>query len=174
MTGVQTCALPIYVTTTISQDVVFNSTMQQGGTFTLSVLAHNGGGRAGQSDTANVKIQFYTSNGTLVTSVNSNYSANLPQPTASGAVNSQGVTLSGNPQIDPAVPWTTLTTSATLTSAQAATVAYAVVSMYGVDGSFWAGDYGPWYRAPTFTLNGGGNLLYNPEFGPYNGVQAQG
>ena len=94
-----------YVTTTISQDVVFNSTMQQGGTFTLSVLAHNGGGRAGQSDTANVKIQFYTSNGTLVTSVNSNYSANLPQPTASGAVNSQGVTLSGNPQIDPAVPW---------------------------------------------------------------------
>ena len=47
-----------YVTTTISQDVVFNSTMQAGGTFTFSVLAHNGGGRAGQADTANVKILY--------------------------------------------------------------------------------------------------------------------
>ena len=153
-----------YVTTTISQQVVFNSTMQQGGTFTFSVLAHNGGGRAGQSDTANVKIQFYTSGGTLVTSVNSTYSANLPNPNA----------VCGNPCIDPAVPWTTLTTSATLTAAQAATVAYATISMYGIDGSYWAGDYGPWYRAPTFQHNGGGNLAYNPEFGPYNNITAQG
>jgi hypothetical protein len=153
-----------YVTTTISQQVVFNSTMQQGGTFTMSVLAHNGGGRAGQSDTANVKIQFYTSTGALVTSVNSTNSGNLPNPNA----------VCGNPCIDTAVPWSTLTISSTLTAAQAATVAYATVSMYGVDGSFWAGDYGPWYRAPTFQLNGGGNLLYNPEFGPYNNITAQG
>ena len=80
----------------------------------------------------------------------------------------------GNPCIDPAVPWTTLTTSATLTAAQAANVAYAKISMYGIDGSYWAGDYGPWYRAPTFQLNGGGNLAYNPEFGPYNNITAQG
>lgn len=153
-----------YVTTTISQHVVFNSVMQQGGTFTLSVLAHNGGGRAGQSDTANVKIEFYTSSGQLVTSVNSNYSANLPNPN----------NVCGNPCIDTSVPWSTLTTSATLSAAQAGTVAYARVSMYGIDGSYWAGDYGPWYRAPTFQHNSGGNLLYNPEFGPYNGVQAQG
>ena len=153
-----------YVTTTISQNVVFDSTMQQGGTFTFSVLAHNGGGRAGQSDTANVKIQFYTSAGALVSSVNSTYSANLPNPNA----------VCGNPCIDPAVPWTTLTISSTLSAATAATVAYAKVYMYGIDGSYWAGDYGPWYRAPTFTLNGGGNLLYNPEFGPYNGITAQG
>lgn len=153
-----------YVTTTISQNVVFNSTMQQGGTFNFSVLAHNGGGRAGQSDTANVKIQFYTSANALVTSVNSSYSANLPNPNA----------VCGNPCIDTAVPWTTLSTSITLTAAQAATVAYAKISMYGIDGSYWAGDYGPWYRAPTFTLNGGGNLAYNPEFGPYNNVTAQG
>jgi hypothetical protein len=153
-----------YVTTTISQDVVFNSTMQQGGTFNFSVLAHNGGGRAGQSDTANVKIQFYTAGGALVTSVNSTYSANLPNPNA----------VCGNPCIDPAVPWTKLETSTTLTAAQAANVAYAKVSMYGIDGSYWAGDYGPWYRAPTLQLNGGGNLLYNPEFGPYNNVTAQG
>jgi hypothetical protein len=46
--------------------------------------------------------------------------------------------------------------------------------MYGIDGSFWAGDYGPWYRAPTLQRNSGGNLLYNPEFGPYNNVTAQG
>jgi hypothetical protein len=153
-----------YVTTTISQSVVFNSTMQAGGTFTMSVLAHNGGGRAGQSDTANVKIDFYTSSGALVTSANSTYNANLPNPNA----------VCGNPCIDTSVPWSTLTISKTLTAAQAATVAYAKVSMYGIDGSYWAGDYGPWYRAPTFQLNGGGNLLYNPEFGPYNGITAQG
>lgn len=153
-----------YVTTTISQSVVFNSTMQAGGTFTFSVLAHNGGGRAGQSDTANVKIEFYTAGGALVTSVNSTNSANLPNPNA----------VCGNPCIDTTVPWTTLTTTATLTSAQASNIAYARVSMYGIDGSYWAGDYGPWYRAPTLQHNGGGNLLYNPEFGPYNGVTAQG
>ena len=153
-----------YVTTTISQQVVFDSTMQQGGTFTFSVLAHNGGGRAGQSDTANVKIQFYTASNTLVASVNSNNSGNLPNPNA----------VCGNPCIDTTVPWTTVTTTTTLSAAQAATVAYATVSMYGIDGSYWAGDYGPWYRAPTLQLNGGGNLLYNPEFGPYNGITAQG
>ena len=153
-----------YVTTTISQNVVFDSTMQQGGTFNFSVLAHNGGGRAGQSDTANVKIQFYTSTNTLVSSVNSSYSANLPNPNA----------VCGNPCIDSAVPWSTLSISSTLSAAQASTVAYAKISMYGIDGSYWAGDYGPWYRAPTFTLNGGANRAYNPEFGPYNGVTAQG
>jgi hypothetical protein len=153
-----------YVTTTISQDVVFNSTMQQGGTFNFSVLAHNGGGRAGQSDTANVKIQFYNSSGGLVTSVNSTNSANLPNPNA----------VCGNPCIDPAVPWTKVEISATLNSTQASQVVYAKISMYGIDGSYWAGDYGPWYRAPTFTLNNGNNLAYNPEFGPYNNVTAQG
>ena len=158
-----------YVTTTISQNVVFDSTMQAGGTFTFSVLAHNGGGRAGQSDTANVKIQFYTSANALVSSVNSSYSANLPQPSQSGTNG-----LSGNPQADPAVPWSTLTISSTNCGSSCSNVAYAKISMYGIDGSYWAGDYGPWYRAPTFTLNGGGNLAYNPEFGPYNGVTAQG
>lgn len=153
-----------YVTTTISQNVVFDSTMKQGGTFTLSVLAHNGGGRAGESDTANVRIEFYNSSGGLITSVNSTYNRNLPNPNA----------VCGNPCIDTSVPWSTLTISANLSSAQAANVAYARVSMYGIDGSFWAGDYGPWYRAPTFQHNGGGNLLYNPEFGPAYNLQAQG
>lgn len=153
-----------YVTTTISQNVVFNSAMQQGGTFTMSVLAHNGGGRAGQSDTANVRMQFYTTTGQEVHTVASAYSNNLPNPNA----------VCGNPCIDTSVPWSTLTISLNLTAAQASNIAYARVSMYGIDGSYWAGDYGPWYRAPTFQHNGGGNLLYNPEFGPAYNVQAQG
>lgn len=152
-----------YVTTTISQKVVFDSTMQAGGTFTFSVLAHNGGGRAGQADTANVKIQFYTASNTLVSTVNSTYNANLPIPNAKDP-----------PQADPTVPWTVLTTSSTNCGGSCTNVAYATVSMYGIDGSYWAGDYGPWYRAPTLQLNGGNNLLYNPEFGPAYGYNAQG
>ena len=153
-----------YVTTTISQNVVFNNTMKQGGTFVFSVLAHNGGGRAGESDTANVKIQFYTTTGQEVHTVASAYSGNLPNPTNS----------CGNPCINPAVPWTTVSINVTLTASQASNIAYAKISMYGIDGSYWAGDYGPWYRAPTFTHDNGPNLAYNPEFGPYNNVAAQG
>jgi hypothetical protein len=153
-----------YVTTTISQNVVFNSAMQQGGTFTFSALAHNGGGRPNEADTANVRIQFYAAGGTLLSSVNSSYNRNLPNP--NGAP--------GNPWADPSVPWTTLTVSSTNCGGSCANVAYATVAMYGIDGSYWAGDYGPWYRAPTLQLNGGGNLLYNPEFGPAYGYNAQG
>jgi hypothetical protein len=153
-----------YVTTTISQNVVFNSAMQQGGTFTFSALAHNGGGRPGEADTANVRIQFYAAGGSLISTVNSNYSGNLANP--NGAP--------GNPWADPSVPWSTLTVSSTNCGGSCSNVAYATVSMYGVDGSFWAGDYGPWYRAPTLQQNGGGNLLYNPEFGPAYGYNAQG
>jgi hypothetical protein len=153
-----------YVTTTISQNVVFNSAMQQGGTFTFSALAHNGGGRPGEADTANVRIQFYAAGGTLLSTVNSSYNRNLPNP--NGAP--------GNPWADPSVPWSTLTVSSTNCGGSCANVAYATVAMYGVDGSFWAGDYGPWYRAPTFQQNGGNNLLYNPEFGPAYGFNAQG
>ena len=153
-----------YVTTTISQNVVFNSTMQAGGTFTFSALAHNGGGRPGEADTANVKIQFYAAGGSLISTVNSTYNRNLPNP--NGAP--------GNPWADPSVPWTTLSISSTDCGGSCSNVAYATVSMYGVDGSFWAGDYGPWYRAPTLQLNGGSNLLYNPEFGPAYGYNAQG
>jgi hypothetical protein len=153
-----------YVTTTISQNVVFNSAMKAGGTFTFSALAHNGGGRPGEADTANVRIQFYAAGGTLLSTVNSNYNGNLANP--NGAP--------GNPWADPSVPWSTLTVSSVNCGGSCSNVAYATVAMYGVDGSFWAGDYGPWYRAPTFQKDGGGNLLYNPEFGPAYGFNAQG
>ena len=153
-----------YVTTTISQNVVFNSAMKAGGTFTFSALAHNGGGRPGEADTANVRIQFYAAGGSLLSTVNSNYNGNLANP--NGAP--------GNPWADPSVPWSTLTVSSVNCGGSCSNVAYATVTMYGVDGSFWAGDYGPWYRAPTFQKDGGGNLLYNPEFGPAYGYNAQG
>jgi hypothetical protein len=153
-----------YVTTTISQNVVFNSAMQQGGTFTFSALAHNGGGRPNENDTANVRIQFYTAGGALVSQVNSNYNANL-------AINNWS---QGNPAAQTDVPWSVLTVSSTNCGSSCANVAYAKVSMYGIDASYWAGDYGPWYRAPTFQKDGGGNLLYNPEFGPAYGYNAQG
>ena len=153
-----------YVTTTISQNVVFNSAMQQGGTFTFSALAHNGGGRPGEADTANVRIQFYAAGGSLISTVNSNYSQNL-------AINAWS---QGNPAAQTDVPWSTLTVSSTNCGGSCSNVAYATVSMYGVDASYWAGDYGPWYRAPTLQHNGGSNLLYNPEFGPAYGYNAQG
>ena len=114
-----------YVTTTISQNVVFNSAMQQGGTFTFSALAHNGGGRPNENDTANVRIQFYTAGGALVSQVNSNYNANL-------AITSWS---QGNPAAQTDVPWSVLTVSSTNCGGSCANVAYATVSMYGIDGS---------------------------------------
>ena len=151
-----------YVTTTISQTVVFSDTMRSGGTLTFSVQAHNGGGNANTNDTANVKILFYNSSGGLITSAATNYSRNLLIPT-------------GIHGVDPAVPWTNLSITSTNCGSSCASVAYAVVQMVGIDGSYWAGDYGPYYQQPVLTFNGGGNILYNPEFGVApNGTLVQG
>lgn len=140
-----------YVTTTISQTVVLNSTMKSGGTFNFTVQAHNGGGNVNTNDTANVKILFYNG-GTLVSTAATNYSGNLPIPT-------------GYHGVDPAVPWTTLSISSTNCGGSCANITHAVVQMVGIDGAWWAGDYGPYYKQPSFTFNGGSNILYNPEFG---------
>jgi Curlin associated repeat len=153
-----------YVQTTLSQIVVLSPAQQAAGNFTFSIDAHNGGGRAGQSDTASVKIQFYNSSNTLLyTASSSNYS--LPNPNA----------VCGNPCIDPAVPWTNMTVSSANCGSSCSAVAYVKVIATGIDGSYWAGDYGPWYKNPVLTVNGSGNILYNPEFGPSpNNVTAQG
>ena len=151
-----------YVTTTLSQIVVLNSAEQSAGNFTFSIQAHNGGGRPNQPDTASVKLQFYSSsNALLYTASSSTYSLPIPN----------GI---GQPGIDPTVPWTTMTVSSSNCGGSCSNVAYVKVIASGTDGSYWAGDYGPWYMAPTLTVNGGANILYNPEFGPYNGVSAQG
>ena len=150
---------------TISQIVVFDSTMQQGGTFDFTVNAHAGGGRPLQHDTGNLKLEFYDSSNSLITSAQTSFSNNLLQMNA----------WSSGPG-DNSEPWSTLTLSTTLTAGQAASVAYVKVIMIGTDASWWAGDYGPQWQMPTLTFNGGStNILYNPEFGVAPGnVQAQG
>ena len=153
-----------YVTTTISQVVVFDDTMRSGGTLNFTVQAHNGGGNAStgaNNDTANLKILYYNAAGTLLYTATTNYSRNLPIP-------------NGYHGVDPTVPWTTLSLSSANCGGSCSTVAYAKVQMVGIDGAYWAGDYGPYYQQPVLTFNGGGNILYNPEFGVGNGTLVQG
>jgi len=150
---------------TLSQNIVFDSTMQAGGTFDFSVNAHAGGGRNLQHDTGNLKLEFYNSSGGLVTSAQTSYSNNLLQADH----------WSSAPGDNPA-PWSTISLSYTLSATDAANVAYVKVTMIGTDASWWAGNYGPQWQMPTLTFNGGStNILYNPEFGVApDGVQAQG
>jgi hypothetical protein len=77
---------------------------------------------------------------------------------------------------DNSEPWQTLTLNS-VNCGSAGTcsgVAYVKVIMIGSDASWWAGNYGPQWRAPSLSFNGGPNMLYNPEFGPYGGTLAQG
>ena len=150
---------------TISQIVVLDSNMQAGGTFDFSVNAHAGGGRNLQHDTGNLKLEFYNSSNSIVTTAQTSYSQNLLQ------MNSWSSAAGDNSE-----PWSTLTLSYTLSAANAANVAYVKVTMIGTDSSWWAGNYGPQWQMPTLTFNGSStNILYNPEFGVAPGnVQAQG
>ena len=150
---------------TVTQNIVFNSAMQAGGTFDFSVNAHSGGGRPLQHDTGNVKLEFFTSSGALVTSSQTNYSQNLLQ------MNAWSSTAGDNSE-----PWITITHSYTLSASDAAQVSYVKLSLIGTDSSWWAGNYGAQWQMPTLTFNGGStNILYNPEFGVApDGVQAQG
>lgn len=142
-----------YTQTTISQDVVFNSTMQAGGTLIFTVNATSGGGHTGASEPVSLSLVFYNSSGGIVNTVNSS-TTELPTPSAG---------------------WVTENVSATNCGGSCANVAYVQVQMHGIDGSYWAGDYGPQYYGPSLTFNGGGNILYNPQFGPApNGTNVQG
>ena len=157
-----------YNNTTVQQRINFNSAMQSGGTFTFEVQARNGGGRnfstyPTQDDTGNIKIVFYNSSNAIVGTAQTTYTKNLQGPT-------QWSTAPG----DTDKPFQTLTLSSTNCQGSCADVAYAVVQMIGVDGAYWAGNYGPQWKVPTFTFNGGANMLYNPEFGNYSGTIAQG
>jgi hypothetical protein len=150
---------------TLSQNIVFDSNMQAGGTFDLSVNAHAGGGRNLQHDTGNLKLEFFNSSGTLITSTQTSYSQNLLQ------MNSWSSAPGDNSEA-----WTTISLSYTLSATDAANTSYVKVTLIGTDASWWAGNYGPQWQMPTLTFNGGTtNILYNPEFGVApNGVQAQG
>lgn len=152
--------------TTISQVIVFNSTMQAGGTIQFDVLTRNGGGRTANPDTANIKIEYYSASGSLKGSSETAYSANLPSGSYWSA---------GPGDIDQPFQQISLTSTNCGSAGSCANVAYMKISMIGTDGSFWAGNYGPGWLVPTVTFNGGSNLVYNPEFGVApNGVMAQG
>lgn len=151
---------------TISQIVVFDNAMQAGTNLTFTVDAHAGGGRNLQHDTGQLKLEFYNSSNTLLGSAQTSYATgNLLMAN----------TWSSVPGDNPA-DWQTLTlsTSTCGSAGSCAGVAYMKVIMIGTDTSWWAGNYGPQWRLPTLTSNGGNNIIYNPEFGSYNGVMAQG
>jgi hypothetical protein len=132
-----------YNFTTVSQTVVFNSAMQSGGTLTLSAQAMDGGGRA-PGDPLTLKMVFYNSSNTIITTVQQaftlTYGVNTPSTYSISTANCGG---------------------------SCTNVAYVSVQFYGKDGGYWAGNYGPYITSPTLTFAGGGNILYNPEFGIY-------
>lgn len=139
-----------YNFTTVSQNVVFNSTMQSGGTLQLSAQIADGGGR-NPGDPVTLKLVFYNSSNAVVATVQQAYTLTLGAAAATYSV------------------------TATNCGGSCANVAYVSVQFYGKDGGYWAGNYGPMITSPSLTFNGGSNILYNPEFGTYSGnAYAQG
>jgi hypothetical protein len=132
-----------YNFTTVSQTVVFDNTMRAGGTFTLSTQAMDGGGRA-PGDPFTIKMVFYNSSNAIINT------AQLSNTLVYGS----------------ATP-ATYTTTTTNCGGSCTNVAYVKVEFYGKDGGYWAGNYGPYIINPSFSFNGGSNILYNPEFGVY-------
>ena len=133
-----------YNFTTVSQTVVFNSTMQAGGTLQLSAQIADGGGRS-PGDPVTLKLVFYNSSNSVVSTVQQAYTLTLGAAPAPYSV------------------------TATDCGSSCAGVAYVSVQFYGKDGGYWAGNYGPLITSPSLTYNGGSNILYNPEFGTYSG-----
>lgn len=134
-----------YNFTTVSQTVVFNAAMQAGGTLTLTADAKDGGGRA-PGDPFTLKMVFYNSSNQVITTVQS------VNTLVYGAANT-----------------TNFSVSTANCGGSCSAVAYVSVQFYGKDGGYWAGNYGPYITNPSLTFAGGGNLLYNPEFGTYSG-----
>lgn len=133
-----------YNFTTVSQTVVFNSTMQSGGTLQLSASIADGGGR-NPGDPITLKLVFYNSSNAIVSTVQQAYTMVLGAAAATYSV------------------------TATDCGSSCSNVAYVSVQFYGKDGGYWAGNYGPLITTPSLTFNGGSNILYNPQFGTYNG-----
>ena len=135
-----------YNFTTVSQTVVFNSSMQAGGTMTFTASAMDGGGRA-PGDPFTMKLVFYNASNQVITTVQQAntlvYGNTTPQAYSVTATNCGG---------------------------SCSSVAYVSVQFYGKDGGYWAGNYGPYIINPSLTFNGGPNILYNPEFGTYSGT----
>lgn len=128
---------------TVSQIVVFNTTMQAGGALTFSANAMDGGGRA-PGDPFTMKLVFYNNSNQIIATVQQaytlTYGVNTPTPYSISTANCGG---------------------------SCANVAYVSAQFYGKDGGYWAGNYGPYIINPSLTFLGGSNILYNPEFGVY-------
>ena len=133
-----------YNFTTVSQNVVFNSAMQSGGTLQLSAQVNDGGGR-NPGDPFTMKLVFYNSSNAVVNTVQQAYTLTLGAAAATYSV------------------------TATNCGGSCANVAYVSVQFYGKDGGYWAGNDGPQIQSPILSYNGGSNILYNPEFGTYSG-----
>jgi len=116
--------------------------MQSGGTLQLSAQIADGGGR-NPGDPITLKLVFYNSSNSVITTVQQAYTLVL------GAAAS------------------TYSVTATNCGGSCANVAYVSVQFYGKDGGYWAGNYGPYIQSPVLSFNGGSNILYNPEFGIY-------
>lgn len=130
-----------YIYTTLSQSIVFNSTMQSGGTLTLSTKAIDGGGNG--SDPLTVKLVFYNSSNQIVATTQQTY--NLTNTI------------------------TIYSITATNCGGSCSSVTYVNAEFYGKDASYWAGNYGPKISEPTLIYNSNGNnILYNPDFGLYS------
>lgn len=127
---------------TVSQNVVFDNTLRAGGTLQFSAMVADGGGR-NPGDPFTMKLVFYNSNNQIVNTVQQSWTLTLGAAPANYSM------------------------SATNCGGSCALVAYASVQFYGKDGGYWAGNYGPYIQSPTLKLNGGSNILYNPEFGVY-------
>ena len=182
---------------TINQTIVFDGNMQGADSLNFQVQIRNGGGRPTVAptgytaptqlyptnvDSATITIRFYNSAGTLINSaVSSTYTLE------SYADNAGNPGWSSGPG-DNIYDWTNGSLNVTNIQVDSGSgfsqVAYAEVEMKGSDGSWWAGNYGVQWRAPTMTYSytdGNGqtqtstNVLYNPEFGPdSSGTQADG
>jgi hypothetical protein len=134
-----------YNFTTVAQTVVFNQAMNSGGTLTLTADVKDGGGRA-PGDPFTLKMVFYNSSNQVITTVQQ-----------------------ANTLIYGATDTTNYSLSTSNCGGSCSNVAYVIIQFYGKDGGYWAGNYGPYITNPSLTFAGGGNLLYNPEFGTYTG-----
>lgn len=157
--------------------VVLDATQKTQGSFTFSADVKNGGGRpthdlngvpqtySTQTDSAYLRVKMYDQAGTLLNTVQSqtyvlkNYGSN-----AGGWSGAPGDNLQ---------PWSNATVTYT---GDLSNVRFLQIELVGTDGAYWAGNYGPMWRAPTVVFgNSTTNTVYNPEFGiAPNSVKAQG
>ena len=173
-----TIAMSYTTNTTITQNIVLNTTQRSAATINFIVDVKNGGGRpthdlngnplgySSQTDTAVITIYRYNSAGTLL---GSTVSSTYVLKNLGSDPGNQFSTAPGDNKH--------LFTQASVTYTGSLTdTAYIKVEMKGTDGAFWAGNYGAQWRTPTVTIGSSStNLVYNSEFGVApNGVQAQG